>query len=460
MSAQAVLTAVRARHRYVRYYVLALILLVTAVNLGDRANLSIAGAPLAKELGLGSVQMGYVFSAFAWAYVIGQLPGGWLLDRFSSIKVYGAALFLWSFFTFLQGYVDLLSTASAVAALFALRFLVGLVEAPIYPANNYIVAAWFPLKERGLATSIFSSAQYVAVVLFVPLMGALSHALSWHWVFWFMGGFGMLLAVFWLVVMRAPDRHSRVSPEELAYLRENGAMIDIEANKRNKSANAHATAAPAGSLLVLMKSRMMAGIYLGQYCITALQYFFITWFPIYLVKGRGMDLLQVGFVAALPAICGFVGSVLGGVISDRVLKRGGTVTMARKIPFISGMLLASLLVLCNFTDSTAVIVALMSLALFGKGLAQIGLAVVVDTSPPEIVGLATGLFGVAGNIAGIVTPIAIGYLLALTHSFTGAMYFVGAHAMIGALAYLLVVGKLRRLELPLAQRKATTGGAG
>ncbi|MBN3722655.1 MFS transporter [Burkholderia sp. Ac-20379] len=450
MSTQAILSAVRARHRYMRYQVLALVLLVTAVNLGDRANLSIAGAPMAKELGLGSVAMGYVFSAFAWAYVIGQLPGGWLLDRFNSIKVYGAALFLWSFFTFLQGYVGMFPVGLAIAALFALRFLVGFVEAPIYPANNYIIAAWFPLRERGLATSIFSSAQYVAVVLFVPVMGALSHALSWHWVFWFMGGFGMLLSLFWLAVMRAPEQHAKVTREELDYLRENGAMIDIEARKGK------AVPAPPGAIKVLLKSRMMAGVYLGQYCITALQYFFITWFPIYLVKGRGMDLLHVGFVATLPAICGFVGSVLGGAISDRVLKRGGSVTLARKLPFISGMLLASLLVLCNFTDSTVVVVALMSLALFGKGLAQIGLAVVVDTAPPEIVGAAGGLFGVAGNIAGIVTPIAIGYMLALTNSFTGTMYFVGAHALVGALSYLFIVGKLKRLALPAGSKTAVT----
>lgn len=444
MSTHVVISAVRARHRYVRYYVLALILLVTAVNLGDRANLSIAGAPMAKELGLSSVAMGYVFSAFAWAYVLGQLPGGWLVDRFSSIKVYGIALFLWSFFTFLQGYVGFFSTTLAIASLFVLRFLVGFVEAPIYPANNYIVAAWFPLRERGLATSIFSSAQYVAVVLFVPLMGMLSHAFSWHWVFWFMGGFGMLLAMFWFAVMRTPDKHSKVTREELDYLRENGAMIDIEANKRKSKP------APAGSLKVLLKSRMMVGVYLGQYCITALQYFFITWFPIYLVRGRGMDILHVGFVATLPAICGFIGSILGGAISDGVLKRGGSVTAARKIPFVSGMLLASLLVLCNFTDSTVVIVALMSLALFGKGLAQIGLAVVVDTAPPEIVGVAGGMFGVAGNVAGIITPITIGYILAITNSFTGAMYFVAAHAMIGALSYIFIVGKIRRLALPEA----------
>jgi len=442
MSTSVILTAVRTRHQHVRYYVLALILLVTAVNLGDRANLSIAGAPMATELGLSSITMGYMFSAFAWAYVIGQLPGGWILDRFDTVKVYGATLFIWSFFTFLQGYVGLLPTSVAVVALFALRFMVGLVEAPIYPSNNYIISAWFPLRERGLATSIFSSAQYVAVILFVPLMGVLSHEWSWHWVFWVMGGFGMLLAGFWLKVMRRPDQHGKVTPEEFAYIKQNGAMIDIEANKGQK------TAAPAGSLKLLLQSRMMAGIYIGQYCITALQYFFLTWFPIYLVKGRGMDLLHVGFAATLPAISGFIGSVLGGAISDAVIRRGGSVTLARKIPFVTGMLLASLLVLCNFTDSTYVIVALMSLALFGKGLAQVGLAVVVDTAPTEIVGFATGLFGVAGNLAGIVAPISIGYILAFTNSFTGVMYFVGAHALVGALSYIFIVGPLRRLAWP------------
>lgn len=434
--------AIKARHQHIRYYVLALVLLVTAVNLGDRANLSIAGAPMSEQLGLSSVTMGYVFSAFAWAYVLGQLPGGWLLDRFNSIRIYGIALAIWSLFTFLQGYVGYLPPTIAIGALFLLRFMVGLVEAPIYPANSYIIAAWFPQRERGLATSIFSSAQYVAVILFVPVMGALGHALDWRWVFWFMGSFGMLLAAYWLAVMREPTEHPKVTAEELAYLKAHGAMVDIEASKRGRSP------APAGAMSALLTSRMMAGIYIGQYCITALQYFFITWFPIYLVKGRGLDLLQVGFIATVPAICGFVGSILGGAISDRVLARGGSVTAARKIPFVVGMLLASMLVFCNFTGSTYVVVGLMSIALFGKGLGQIGWAVVVDTAPPEIVGVAGGLFGIAGNVAGIVTPITIGYIVALTGSFTGAMYFVAAHALVGAFSYFFVVGPIRRLNSP------------
>lgn len=128
-----------------RYYVLALILLATAINLGDRANLSIAGDALSHELGLDAVTLGYLFSAFAWAYVLGQLPGGWVIDRFNSVKVYGTALFCWSLLTFLQGTISWLPSGLVVGTLFILRFLVGFVEAPIYPANNYIVAAWFPL---------------------------------------------------------------------------------------------------------------------------------------------------------------------------------------------------------------------------------------------------------------------------------------------------------------------------
>lgn len=200
------------------------------------------------------------------------------------------------------------------------------------------------------------------MVLFVPIMGLLSHAVSWHAVFWFMGALGMLLSLLWFWQMRTPDQHPRVNPVELAYLRENGARIDIERAKGE-------TPPPSLSAIgVLLKSRMMLGIYIGQYCITGLQYFFITWFPIYLVKGRGMNILEVGFIAVLPALCGFAGSIVGGVMSDSLLNRRGSVTLARKLPFELGMFFASGLVLCNFTYSIYVIVGLVCLALFGKRL--------------------------------------------------------------------------------------------
>lgn len=139
-----------------------MIFVVTAVNYGDRATLSIAGTEVAKELGLSAVSMGYIFSAFGWAYLLMQIPGGWLLDKFGSKKVYSYSLFFWSLFTFLQGFIDVFPLAWAGVSMFFMRFMLGFSEAPSFPANARIVAAWFPAKERGTASAIFNAAQYFA----------------------------------------------------------------------------------------------------------------------------------------------------------------------------------------------------------------------------------------------------------------------------------------------------------
>jgi Sugar phosphate permease len=143
-----------------RYWIVVMLFIVTSFNYGDRATISIAGSAMSKDIGLDSVGLGYIFSAFSWAYVIGQIPGGWLLDRFGSKRVYFWSIFLWSLFTLLQGFVDLFSGFGIVVSLFLLRFMVGLAEAPSFPGNSRIVAAWFPAQERGTAVAIFNSAQY------------------------------------------------------------------------------------------------------------------------------------------------------------------------------------------------------------------------------------------------------------------------------------------------------------
>src|SRR5262249_51536004 len=129
--------------------------------------------------------MGFIFSAFGWSYVIGQIPGGWLLDRFGSKAIYFASIFFWSLFTLLQGAVGLAAATFAFFPFFPLRFLVGLAESPSFPANARVVAAWFPANERGTASAIFNSAQYFATVLFAPIMGWITTALGWPYVFYF-----------------------------------------------------------------------------------------------------------------------------------------------------------------------------------------------------------------------------------------------------------------------------------
>jgi ACS family glucarate transporter-like MFS transporter len=431
----------------VRFMVVGVLFALTAINYADRATLSIVGTDVSKELGLDAVAMGYVFSAFAWSYVLGQIPGGWLLDRFGSRRVYGWSIGLWSLFTLLQGFIGGFDARWALLVLFGLRLLLGAAEAPSFPANARIVAMWFPTAERGTASAIFNSAQYFATVLFAPIMGWITHAFGWEYVFWFMGALGLLFAVAWPRLMYRPRDHPQANAAEIEYIEKGGGLVDLDGDQSGQMANGGVRWAMIGELL---RNRMMVGIYLGQYCITTLTWFFLTWFPIYLVQDRGMSILKVGFVAVLPALCGFTGGILGGWFSDRLLRRGHSLTFARKTPIVVGMLLSVSMVGCNYVSTEWAVIALMSLAFFGKGVGALGWAVISDTSPKSITGLCGGLFNTFGNTAGIVTPIAIGYILNATGSFNWALVYVSAHAAMAIGSYLLIVGDIRRLELKSA----------
>ena len=433
----------------VRWLILAMLFAVTTVNYADRATLSIAGTALARDLGLSPITMGYAFSAFGWSYVLAQLPGGWLLDRFGSKKVYFASIFSWSVFTALQGGISFLTATvgTAVVALFALRLLVGLAEAPSFPANGRIVAAWFPAKERGTASAIFNSAQYFATVLFAPLMGWVTHAFGWPMVFWLMGAIGIVASLVWLKVVDNPVTHPAANAAEIAYIERGGGLVRMDQDEHTQSGTFIDQTPKWDYIRQLLGNRMLLGVYVGQYCINTLTYFFLTWFPIYLVKERGFSILNAGVVSALPAICAFGGGVLGGVLSDALIRRGRTLTMARKLPIVVGMLLSTSMVACNYVQSSTLVVAIMALAFFGKGLGALGWAVVSDTSPKEIAGLSGALFNTFGAVAAITTPIIIGYLVSGTGSFDAALVFVAANALVTVSCYLVVVGDIHRVVL-------------
>lgn len=160
-----------------------------------------------------------------------------------------------------------------------------------------------------------------------------------------------------------------------------------------------------------------------------------------------MSILKAGFMASLPAFCGFIGGILGGFLSDVLIRRGQSVTIARKTPIVLGMLLSMSMIACNYIQSEPLVVLIMALAFFGKGIGALGWAVVSDTSPKEIAGISGGLFNTFGNIAGITTPIVIGYILSYTGSFTGALVFVGANALGAIVCYLFLVGEIKRLNI-------------
>jgi ACS family glucarate transporter-like MFS transporter len=436
--------AAGARRSRTRYLVLSMVFLVTAVNVADRAALSITGTAISKELHLDAVALGFIFSAFGWAFAAGQIPGGWLLDRFGSKRIYALSLFSWSLFAFLQTFAGCFSAAGAAVALFTLLFLMGLCEAPAFPANSRIVAAWFPSAERGTASAVFNSAQYFASVLFVSAMGWITHSFGWEYVYVFMGVVGFVLTFVWLKTVYDPREHPRINQAELDYIESGGALVDMD--QRGKG-GLGGNGPKWSHLKELLGNRMLLGVYIGTYFVTAIMYFFLTWFPVYLVQGRGMSILQVGFVAALPALCGFTGGISGGVFSDYLVRKGHSLTFARKLPIVLGMLVVTCIIACNYVATSWAVIFIMSLAYFGKGFGALGWAVVADTSPKQIAGLSAGVFNSFANIAAITTPIVIGYIVKVTGSFDGAMVFLAANALGAMLSYLLIVGEIRRVEL-------------
>ncbi|ODP37309.1 glucarate transporter [Sphingomonas turrisvirgatae] len=431
-----------ARPTHVRYAIIALIFIITSVNYADRATFSIAGSQAAAELGIGAVQTGFILSAFAWAYVLAQVPGGLLLDKFGTKRVYAAAIALWSIFTALQGLAGLVAFLPAVAMLFALRFLVGLAEAPSFPGNARLVASWFPSAERGTASAIFNSAQYFSLVAFAPLMGWLAHSFGWRSIFWVMGALGLVATAVFVRFIHSPARHPSINQAELDHIEAGGGLVHMDEGSAGKAA-----AFDWGNVGKLIANRMMLGIYLGQYCINVLTYFFVTWFPIYLVKERGLNIMEAGFAAAAPALCGFAGGLAGGFVSDLILKRTGSLDLARKGPLTVGMLLATAIIACVWAEQEWLVVTLMSVAFFGKGIASLGWAVMADVAPKRLAGLSGGVFNMFGNVAGIVTPIVVGVIVASTGSFDWALVYVGAHCLLTIFAFLVIAGPIKRMEL-------------
>jgi len=448
----AVQPAQKATH--VRYLIVAMLFIASCFSYGDRVALSVAGTAMQKQLSLDPVRFGFLLSGFSWAYVCGQLPSGGLLDRFGSKGVYGISIVLWTICAFLIGFAGYLPAAYIFSTIFVLRLLSGIAQSPVFPGNGRIVAAWFPTAERGTASAIFNSSQYFALVAFAPIFGWLTHSHGWQWTFWFMGVFGLGLVLAWYKLVHNVPDHPLISPAEINHIERGGGLVNIDRKvgapfmtQSHRGLDGRQTALTWAGVAQLLQQRMLVGIYIGQFCITTLTYFFITWFPLYLVQARHMSVLKGGFAVALPALCGSIGGVLGGLCSDALLRRGHSLTIARKAPIIAGMLLSITMIACNYASEQTVVMSLMSLAFFGKGFGALGWTVIADTSPKELIGLNGGLFNLFGNTAGITTPIIIGFIIQKTGSFNGALVFVGFAALMAIFSYLVIVGEIKRLEL-------------
>jgi MFS transporter, ACS family, D-galactonate transporter len=422
------------RRTSVRWWpILALIAVGTAINYLDRAVLGVAAPYLSKDLGLTATQMGLVFSAFSWSYALLQIPGGIFLDKFGTRLTYFLSVGLWSFFTAAMGMV------SSLAGLVLTRVGIGIFEAPCFPANSRVLATWFPQHERARANSVYSVGMNFGLGFLSVPMFWLTQQFGWRGLFLIVGSVGIVFAFIWWALYRNPSESTSVNKAELDYIEAGGGGEykgqPVDFKWRHIGA--------------LLKHRQIIGASIGQFGGNSTLVFFLTWFPTYLVTARGMTFIKAGFMTSVPFIAAAVGVVLGGYVSDTILKRTGSANVARKLPIVSGMLLASCIILANYVpaDNNTLVIVIMSIAFFGQGMTNLGWTVVSDIAPKKLIGLTGGLFNFATNLAGIITPIVIGLAFDATGTFVGPLIYIAAVALLGAFAYSVILGDIHRLEI-------------
>lgn len=407
-----------------RLMLLALLFFTVVINYMDRINISVAGSAVRGDLGLSTEAMGLVFSAWAWTYTAFQVPGGLLADRVHARILYPILLVGWSVATVVQGFVNTLG------ALIGCRVFVGAFEAPSYPINNKVVTEWFPPEQRASAISVYVSGQYVGLAFLAPILTILLVEIGWRYFMVATGLVGVAWALVWYLTYPKGDPSGGAVDPETAREAEQGAAIQESSNT---------------DYMIAFRHAKLWGIYIGQFAIGSVFIFFLTWFPTYLTEYRGIEIVQSGFMSAVPYLGAFCGVLLAGFSSDWMVRNGVSSEISRKAPVMIGLALSTAIVGANFTTDNMIAIAFLTVSFFGVGLASITWVFVSLIAPDEHVGLIGGVFNCFGGSSAIVTPFLIGVLIS-EDSFAPAFFYIGAVAVLGFLSYLFVVGKVEKIS--------------
>jgi ACS family glucarate transporter-like MFS transporter len=378
----------------------------------DRVCISVAAPAMTADLGLSSMQMGYVFSVFALAYGIFEVPMGWFGDRFGQRRLLTRIVAGWSLFTMLTGLVR------SYTALLAVRFLFGAAEAGAFPTLTRALSRWFPPSERGRSTGLMWMGARLGGSLAPPVAALLVGSVGWRPTF---GSFGVLgLAwcwVFWRWYRDDPADHAGVNEAELSYIR---------------SSEVPAEQPKAIPWLAMLADRNLWTLFAMYFCSAYGFYFFVTWLPTYLIDEHGLTLQRSGFYSAIPLLAGAVGCVAGGVFSDWLVRQIG-LRWGRRLVGIAGFGLAAIGFALAATAGGALSAVLwMAFAQGSQDLMlPVAWAVCVDVGH-RYGGTATGFMNTASSMSAMISPITAAWLTAKFGSFepvfsaAAIVYLVGA----------------------------------
>jgi sugar phosphate permease len=373
-----------------RWLILFLISLMYLICYMDRSNISVAQPEIAKAFGLSKTAMSLVLSAFTWSYALGQIPAGWLGDRFGPKRVLSAIMSWWSIAAMMTG------AALGFGSLFAARFFLGLGEAGAFPVASRGMQLWFPRSERGRiqGTTHFFSRFAVAIT---PLVAAsILLAFGWRAIFYLFGSLGLIWsAVFAVYYRNRPEEHSGVNAAELAEIR---------------GPNPSSTERQSVPWRRILRSSNMWYISLGYCCFFFGTNFYLTWYPTYLREHRHISLQALGLLGSIPLFAGMAGDLVGGSLSDFVFKRTGKARFARSIVAAPGFLLSAVFLIPAATTGNAIasVLCLAASFFFLEFVIGPAWAVPMDVGG-QFSGTVTSVMNMAGALAASFTPLIFGY---------------------------------------------------
>ncbi len=409
------------------------------INYFDRVNISVAAPQLQKEFGLTPTDLGLLFSAFFWSYAILQVPVGMILDRFGVTNVSRIGAFLWGVASALVAF------ATGFGTIFGARVLLGVAEAPAFPANSKATGYWFPRAERATATAIFDAAAKFSNVIGVPLVAFAVVGFGWRW------GFGLTAALsfayflaYW-VLYRDPSQDAKLTRGELAYIREGGA-----------TAEGPSEASSFSMLGYLLRNRKVWGLTIGFAAYGYSFYLFLTWLPGYLVTEMHMSIIKSAGYAAIPWLFASIADlVVGGWLIDRLIQRGYDETVVRKTVLVGGMVLGLAVFGATTTDNPGWAIFWITIALSGlSAAAPVGWSIPSLIAPRGGTGSIGGIMNFLNNLMGAVAPAVTGILVGATNSFTSAFFVAGVVLLIGIFSYIVVLGRIEPIAEPPAEAGA------
>jgi sugar phosphate permease len=410
-----------ARVRSIQRAALAMLVVAGAINYIDRATLAVANLTIRQDLGLSIADMGYLLSAFLWAYAFSQLPTGAMVDKLFPRLLLTCGLALWSLAQFLGGVVQ------SFGQFFAARVLLGVGEAPQFPTGARVVRDWFHPRDRGLATGIFNCASSLGTAIAVPMLTFLMLSFGWRVMFMIMGAAGIAMAAVWYVLYRNPSDVD-LTAEEIAYRTEGDppgqrAVVTFREWKQ------------------LFRFRTTWGMILGYFGCIYLTWIYTAWLPGYLELERHMSVKFTGVAAAIPFVWGVVGGIAGGYIADFLVRRGVAPVKSRRIPATIALCgTAACTLAAALVTSNALAIAFISASLFLLYVTSTCAWALSSVAAPTNCTASIGAMqNFGGYLGGALAPTVTGLIVQQTGSFVPALVVGAVVGVASAGSYLFIV---------------------